>query len=100
MLLLQRTPIPWLVAELPLLLNPRVAHILKWISSAAVTSAFYNSVTAATGDLSLQPGAGAVNGVVNESMSAAIRAEDARLSHFLAEALEQPLERLAGTHID
>ena len=77
MMLLQRTPISWMVAELPLLLNPRVAQIIKWISGVAVTSVFYNTVTGATGDLSLQPGAGAVNGVVNKSMSAAIRAEDA-----------------------
>ena len=73
-MLLQRTPIPWLVSELHLLLGPRMLHILKWVTGAGITSAFYNTVTGATGDLSAVGNTIAVEG---SNMQVAIRAEKA-----------------------
>ena len=74
MMLLQRTPIPWLVAELQFSMGPRMVHLLKWVAGAAVTSAFYNTVTGATGDLSTIGNTIVVEG---SNMQVAIRAEKA-----------------------
>jgi hypothetical protein len=51
MLLLQRSPIPRIVADLQFSVVPRMVHIFKWILGATVTSSLYQSVTGATGDL-------------------------------------------------
>jgi branched-subunit amino acid transport protein len=77
MMLLQRSPVIPMVAELQLSLGPRLVHLLKWVTPAFITSSIYNSVTGATGDLSVSPSPGSVVGFVNESMSIAIQAEDA-----------------------
>jgi hypothetical protein len=74
MMLLQRTPIPWLVAEFQFSVGPRMVHLLKWVTGAAVTSAFYNTVTGATGDLSSVGNTTALEG---SYMVVAIQADDA-----------------------
>lgn len=85
MLLLQRSPISRIVADLQFSVGPRMAHIFKWVVSATVTSSVYQTVTGATGDLSVQPSPGAVVGFLNESMSIAIQAEDAFIVSVLLE---------------
>ncbi|MDA1068499.1 MAG: hypothetical protein O3C43_18590 [Verrucomicrobia bacterium] len=85
MLLLQRSPVPRMVADLQFSVGPRMVHIFKWIIGATVTSSLYQTVTGATGDLSVKPSPGAVVGFVNESMSIAIQAEDAYIVSVLLE---------------
>ena len=85
MLLLQRSPIPRMVADIQFSVGPRIAHIFKWIVGATVTSSVYQTVTGATGDLSVRPSPGAVVGFVNESMSIAIQAEDAFIVSVMLE---------------
>lgn len=85
MLLLQRSPIPRIVADLQFSVVPRMVHIFKWILGATVTSSIYQTVTGATGDLSVRPSPGAVVGFVNESMSIAIQAEDAVIYSVMLE---------------
>lgn len=73
-LLFQRMPLVRAVAELQFALGPRMAQVLKWAVSAGITSSIYNTVTGATGDLSLL---GNTTGVVGENMQVAVTAEKA-----------------------
>ena len=74
MMLLQRTPVQWIMAELRFSMGPRVMHVFKWIVGAGVTSAFYNTVTGATGDLST---VGNTNAIEGSNVQVAVRAERA-----------------------
>lgn len=74
MMLLQRSPVQWLVAELRFSMGSRVVHLFKWVAGAGITSAFYNTVTGATGDLSR---VGNTNAVEGSNVQVAVRAERA-----------------------
>ena len=74
MLLLQRSPIQWIFAELRFSLGPRVVHLFKWVAGVGLTSATYNTVTGATGDLSTVGNTRVVEG---SQMQVAVRAERA-----------------------
>ncbi len=76
MMLLQRSPVQWIVAEFRFSLGPRMMHIFKWVAGAGITSAFYNTVTAATGDLS---SVGNTTVVQGNSMALRIEAERAKI---------------------
>ena len=74
MMFLQRSPVQWIVAELRFAMGPRVVHLFKWVTGVSITSAFYNTVTGATGDLSAVGNTTAVEGA---NMQVAVRAERA-----------------------
>ncbi len=73
MMLLQRSPIQWIVAEFRFSLGSRMVHLLKWVAGAGMTSAFYNTVTGATGDLRRTGNIAAVEGSL---MQVGVQAED------------------------
>lgn len=85
MVLLQRMPVLKMFAATQFSVGPKLVHIFKWVAGAALTSTAYNSVAAATGDLSISPGPGAVTGFVNESMSFGIQAKDAVIFSVMLE---------------
>ena len=79
-MLLQRTPIPRVFAELTFSMGPRMVHALKWVVGTAITSFAYNTVTGATGDLSITPNtndAGRIVTVAGDQLNLAVRAERA-----------------------
>lgn len=79
MVLLQRTPVLKVLADAQFSIGPKIVHMFKWVAGAVITSSAFNSVTAATGDLSVEPGAGAAVGVLGEYMVFAIAGEDASI---------------------
>ncbi|MCB1122436.1 MAG: immunoglobulin domain-containing protein [Verrucomicrobiae bacterium] len=74
MMLLQRTPVVWKAAETRFALGPRIADMLKWATGVVVTSAIYNTVTGATGDLSTVGNSTVVEG---KTLQVAVRADKA-----------------------
>ncbi len=79
MVLLQPTPVLKMLADAQFSVGPKLVHMFKWVAGAVITSTTYNSVTAATGDLSVEPGPGAAVGVSGEYMVFAIAGEDASI---------------------
>lgn len=77
MMLLQRSPIQWLVAELQFSMAPRMVHVFKWIVGVGLTTAAYNTVTGATGELS---SVGNTTVVQGNSMALRIEAERAKIN--------------------
>tara|TARA_B100001123_G_scaffold350_1_gene566 strand:- start:10140 stop:11279 length:1140 start_codon:yes stop_codon:yes gene_type:complete len=77
---LQRTPLVRIVDDFQFLSAPRAAHLIKWIAGAAITTGVYNTVTGATGDLSVLPNTnnqGFIVSVAGAQLNAVIRAERA-----------------------
>jgi len=77
---LQRTPLVRIVADMQFSGAPRAAHLIQWITGAAITAGVYNTVTGATGDLSVLPNSnnqGFIVSVAGDQLNAVIRAERA-----------------------
>ena len=72
MVLLQRGPVLKVLADAQFFVGPKLVHVVKWVAGAVLTSSTYNSVTGATGDLSIEPGPGSEVGKLNEYMVFAI----------------------------
>ncbi|QXD24711.1 immunoglobulin domain-containing protein [Opitutia bacterium ISCC 51] len=87
MLLLQRTPIQWVLAELRFTMGPRMIQIFKWLASVGTVSTFYNTVTGATGELSISPDPGSTSGIENEYMVFAIQPYRAQILTYQLEGV-------------